>query len=191
MAGRRRSFTHAALREPRMGSTRIASANCALIPNRALHTWQIIVRSCVNNRICCSSQNPSSRSRSASSGAANNCLIRHRVPGRTSDNGQTNASGCSSTPISPVLISLTRREPSGPERDWQAGSPILMTFVKVNRCTRVMEGESCFPNRLPQSCSNRLAPIVLPQSFCRRCVGVSPSLKPLFARCPLDAMDHG
>lgn len=59
----------------------IASARRALIPKRALQTWQIMVRSCVNNRIFCSSQKPSSRSRWLSSGEASNWRIRQRVPG--------------------------------------------------------------------------------------------------------------
>ena len=95
-----------------MGSTKIFSASCVLMPRRTLHTWQMIFACCESNRTFCSSQKPISRSRCLTSGGAESCLIRTEVPARTWLKGQTNGCGHSafaSTRIEPSFIGKDTR----------------------------------------------------------------------------------
>jgi hypothetical protein len=64
----------------RSGSTQMASANSALMPRRALQTWQMTLLCWLSNLMRCSSQKPISRRRREISGEALSCLIRQAVP---------------------------------------------------------------------------------------------------------------
>jgi hypothetical protein len=72
-----------------MGSTSIESASFALIPNRALHTWQIKLPSRLSSLTSCSSQNPISRNRFVTSTDADSFLMHTTVPASTRLNGHT------------------------------------------------------------------------------------------------------
>ena len=66
----------------------IVSANCELMANRELHTWQMTLLRVDTNRIVCSSQKPISRSLIMISAESGSCLIRTQVPALARLRGQ-------------------------------------------------------------------------------------------------------
>jgi hypothetical protein len=67
----------------------MVSANCSLMPSRALQTWQIRLDCLLSNLTICFSPKPISRSRTRISGAPDKCLTQTTVPALTWLKGQT------------------------------------------------------------------------------------------------------
>jgi len=118
-------------------STQIVSANSALMPRRALQTWQMTLLCWLSSLMRCCSQNPISRRRRAISGEAQSCLIRQAVPTRSLLSGQTKDSPWPWATFTDGVFLLTARHGKVIETRLQEG--ILRRRMDAKRIGRPMD----------------------------------------------------
>ena len=146
----------------------MACANCGLIAKRALQTRQMIFVPAVSSLIICSSQNPISRNRTATSFDVQSRLIRSGIPALTWFKGQVSGAGhrlvCNWLTIDSVAALILRIPSSRAEPRTNRFLPFADHFLLLQ-----LKPQLCPPKR--NSCSVTLLMKV------RRAPGIKPRKK--------------